>query len=392
MAGGTLTCEIDTMISPLCAGYSDGSITVSASGGDGNYTYSWSSTPVQTTATAVGLPAGTYFVTITDGQGCSTTCMAMIVDPAPFSYVIQQSGSACAGSNQDVTISVSGGTAPYMYLWSDGQTTATAVGLAAGNHVVLVTDANGCVLSVIVTVTSTPPMSCNTHCTNATCGQANGTIIANVFGGVAPYSYVWSDGQTNQIATGLAGGTYSVIITDANGCTAECYGTVADPGGPLALPSVTDATCNGGNDGSISVANVTGGNPPYTFLWSNGQNTSVATNLVAGTYSVTITDVNGCTYQTSATVNEPASIVLTTTSSNIACYGFANGSASVSATGGMFPYFYQWSNGVMTNNLSFIDVGTYTVTVTDFNGCSATASVEISTTRQFKLYIYCIKF
>ena len=377
LAGGTLLCEIDTMINPTCAGYSNGSATVNAIGGDGNYTYSWSSSPVQTTATASGLPAGTYFVTITDGLGCSTTCMAMIIDPAPFSYTIQQTGNACAGSSQNVTIAVAGGTGAYTYLWSDGQTNATAIGLAPGNYVVLVTDENGCSLSVIVTVTATPAMSCNTHCTATTCGLDNGTIIANVFGGTAPYSYVWSDGQTNQTATGLAGGTYSVVITDANGCTTMCYGTVADPGTVVALPVVTDVTCNGGNDGSISVANVTGGQPPYTFQWSNAQNTAVATNLVAGTYAVTIIDANGCSFQTSATVAEPNPIVITPTSTNIACYGFNNGSASVSVSGGMFPYSYLWSNGMMTNTLSFLAPGTYYVTVSDFNNCTSTASVSI---------------
>ena len=267
-----LACSVPTFTQPSCAGYSNGSATVVPTGGTGTVTYSWSTAPTQTTATATGLAAGTYFVTVTDAIGCQSTCMVMIVDPAPLTVAVQIGNNACVIDSANVLAVPSGGSAPYTYVWSNGHVTGSATTFATGTHVVTVTDANGCEISEVFTITPANPMTCNTWSTNADCGMTNGTMTANVFGGVAPYSYSWNTVpvQTNAIATDVAAGTYMVTITDANGCITECYATVQQPAPISTLMTPTDVTCNGDSDGAITLTNFNGGQAPFTFLWTNG--------------------------------------------------------------------------------------------------------------------------
>ena len=177
--------------------------------------------------------------------------------------------------------------------------------------------------------------------------------------------------------TGLPAGTYRVTVTDDNGCTANESVTITEPTALSANAVATNVHCNGGNDGTVDLT-LTGGTAPYTYVWNNSATTDYITGLAAGTYSVTVTDANGCTDTASVTVTEPTGLVASgTVDSNVSCNGSTNGGATASATGGTAPYSYNWSNGATTASITGVPAGTYTVTVTDSNGCTDTASVTI---------------
>jgi gliding motility-associated-like protein len=374
-----------------CYGDSSGTVTVTASGGTGPYTYIWNTTPVQTTATVTNLPVGTYAVIVVDANGCMTSVAICIMGPAsPLTANISaQTNVTCTG-NGSATVSASGGTAPYTYSWNTtpAQTSATATNLAAGNYTVTVTDANGCTATASVTITQAASLNASISSqTNVSCfGNTNGSATVSVSGGTAPYSYSWNTSpvQTSATASNLAPGNYVVTVTDANGCTGTASVTITTPPALSAMiHAQTNVSCFGGSTGSATVMGM-GGTAPYTYVWytSPNQTGPTATNLPAGTYAVIVTDANGCFVSIAVCITEPAAGLAATISSqtNVSCFGNTNGSATVSVSGGTAPYTYLWNTSpaqtsATANNLP---AGTYVVTVTDSAGCTATASVTIS--------------
>ncbi|WP_115839727.1 T9SS type A sorting domain-containing protein, partial [Winogradskyella sediminis] len=364
-----------------CNGGVDGSATASATGGTVPYTYLWSN--AATTASIVGVAAGTYNVTITDANGCTDTSSVTITEPAALvaSSVVDSNASCNGGSDGSATASATGGTAPYTYAWSNGATTASIVGVVAGTYNVTITDANGCTDTTSVTVTEpTALVASSVVDSNASCnGGVDGSATAGATGGTVPYTYLWSNAATTASIVGVAAGTYNVTITDANGCTDTSSVTITEPTA-LVASSVVDsnASCNGGSDGSAT-ANATGGTVPYTYLWSNAATTASIVGVAAGTYNVTITDANGCTDTSSVTITEPTALVASSVvDSNASCNGGSDGSATASATGGTAPYTYLWSNAATTASIVGVAAGTYNVTITDANGCTDTSSVTIT--------------
>jgi hypothetical protein len=372
----------------LCYGGLTGSATASASGGVAPYTYLWSNG--QTDATISGLAAGTYTVTVTDANLCTDTESVTITQPAAavLTAINDSTNVLCYGGlTGSATASASGGVAPYTYLWSNGQTDATISGLAAGTYTVTVTDANLCTDTESVTITqpAAAVLAAINDSTNVLCyGGLTGSATASASGGVAPYTYLWSNGQTDATISGLAAGTYTVTVTDANLCTDTESVTITQPAAAV-LAAINDSTnvlCYGGLTGSAT-ASASGGVAPYTYLWSNGQTDATISGLAAGTYTVTVTDANLCTDTESVTITQPAAAVLTAIndSTNVLCYGGLTGSATASASGGVAPYTYLWSNGQTDATISGLAAGTYTVTVTDANLCTDTESVTITHTR-----------
>jgi hypothetical protein len=275
-----------------------------------------------------------------------------------------------------------GGTGPYTYLWSPGgQTSSSISGLCAGNYTVTVTDANGCAKTVTYTITQPGGLNTNPVATGVSCnGACDGTASVNVSGGSAPYTFFWSPGgQTTQTITPVCGGSYSVLVTDSNGCSRTQVVVVPEPTVLLANISGTNPSCSGNCNGSVT-ANPTGGTAPYTYLWSpGGQTTQTVNNLCAGNYTVTVTDANGCTSTQTVTLNVPTALNVTLSSTNATCNGVCDGTATATVSGGTPPFSYLWTPGnFTTSTVNNLCPGNYSVTVTDSAGCFFTGSVTIN--------------
>ncbi|HKR04723.1 MAG TPA: gliding motility-associated C-terminal domain-containing protein [Bacteroidia bacterium] len=366
-----------------CFGGNNGSITLNVNGGTAPYSYNWSNGA--NTQNLSNISSGTYTVLVTDANGCTVQSSSIIIgQPASAlngSATTTQNVSCNSGANGTVTLTVTGGTAPYIFNWSTGATTQNISGLYSGTYVVTVTDAQGCIFSASAVVAqpvgalnSTINVSQNVNCF----GGSNGSIILNVNGGTAPYTYTWSNGASTQNLSNLSTGTYSVTITDANGCINVASASVNQPSAALngSASSTTNVSCFGGNNGDINLS-VTGGTAPYSYQWSNGASTQNISNLATGTYTVSVTDVNGCTTIVSGiAINQPGAALNgnASSTSNVSCFGGNNGGINLSVNGGTAPYSYQWSNGANTQNITNLAAGTYTVTVTDVNGCVTTVS------------------
>ena len=371
-----------------CAGFNDGQANATASGGTGSLSYLWSDG--QNTATATNLAAGTYTVTVTDANGCNSTSSVSLTDPAGMASAAGVTSSyngadiSCFGATDgELTASVSGGNAWLFILWSDGQTNAIASGLSDGSYTVTITDQSGCTTVSTASVNQPTQLSLNSTSTPTLCnGDANGSVIAAAGGGTGTYTYnIGAGNQASSTFTGLSAGNYTVSVTDVNGCLATSTVTVTQPTALTASTSASsDPNCNGGSDGSISFA-ANGGTSAYTYSIGTGnQGNGTFTGLSAGSYTVTITDANGCVASSSTvTLSDPAAISLSAAQTvAISCAGFNDGQANATASGGTGSLSYLWSDGQNTATATNLAAGTYTVTVTDANGCNSTSSVSLT--------------
>ncbi|NDB35715.1 MAG: hypothetical protein EB023_10360, partial [Flavobacteriia bacterium] len=355
----------------------NGSASVTPSGGTAPFNYLWNTGAI--VDTIVNLAPGNYSVILTDDNGCQAFDTVVITVPAILAANAIGNNVTCNGfSNGSATASANGGTAPYSYVWNTGVIGATITNLNPGNYTVTASDANGCTSNANVTITEPTLLLANATGNNITCnGLNNGSAAVVASGGTAPYTYQWSTGSTATSITNLALGNYIVTVTDSNGCIATDNVTVTEPTILLAVASGNNVTCNGFNNGSGSVA-PTGGTAPYGYVWNTGGINDTITNLAPGSYNVTVTDANGCITSANTTITEPAILTATASSTNVTCNGINNGTASVSQTGGTAPYTYLWSNGGMASTISNLAPGSYTVTVTDANGCATQSSVNIT--------------
>ncbi|MBB2145369.1 T9SS type B sorting domain-containing protein [Pedobacter sp. LMG 31464] len=363
-----------------CNGGTNGSATVNVTGGTGAYTYVWAPSG-GTAATASGLAAGTYTVTIKDANLCQTTQSVTITEPTFLTATTSKTDVLCnGGATGTASVSASGGTAGYTYLWSpSGGTAATATGLTVGNYSVLITDAKGCITTKNFTINQPAVLTATTSQINATClsfGQASVTVT----GGSGSYTYSWlPSGGSASLATGLTAGNYSVTVTDANGCILTKNFTITSTNTLTATQSQTNVLCNGSNTGTATV--VPSGAPgPFTYVWSpSGGNAATATGLSAGNYSVTITSSNGCSIVKNFTITQPSAITATTSQTDVTCNGGTNGSATANPSGGTGAYTYSWApSGGTVATATGLAAGTYTVTIKDANLCLITKSVTIT--------------
>lgn len=356
---------------PATCGQQNGSITAVGSGGVGPYQYLWSNGA--TGATASNLQPGTFTCTLSDSNGCFFSASATVVNAAGPNVTTIVNDVRCFGGNDGrIEAFIAGGTPPYSYVWSTGQTMTTVnLMLSAGTYTIIVGDANNCTATASATVAQPTPMNLQFNAAPVTaCTVPNGSISFGVAGGVPPFTYLWSNGQTTQVITGLAAGTYTLTITDANGCTLSASEIVTTLIIPINIASsITNAACNQAN-GSINIT-LTSGNGPFNYLWSNNATTQDLTNITAGTYTVTVTDGSGCTQVKTLTVSNVGGPNISMSGTAVSCFGSAIGTASVSATGGVLPYTYLWSNATTDASITGLAAGTYCVTVTDDNGCIA---------------------
>jgi len=357
-----------------------GTATATPANGTAPYTYAWSNG--QTNATVSNLVAGNYSVTVNDASGCSVTNTVTVGSTSTTltTNTPTTTNSACGGSTGSASVNPSNGTAPYNYTWSNGGNTQTISNIAAGNYSVTITDANGCVGSVTGIVVNNPnaPTASITAFTAVSCnGGNNGQATAAATGGTAPYTFSWNNGANTATATGLVAGVYTANITDAASCSGVASVTITQPTALAATvntAATANVSCFGGNNGTASVA-VSGGTGAYAYAWSNGGNSATISGLTAGVYTATVTDANLCARTLAITVTQPATaLAVTANSSDISCNGTANGTATASATGGTSPYSYAWSNSGNGASLNNLAAGTYSVTATDANGCVASVS------------------
>jgi len=359
-------------VEPTC-GEDNGQASAFVVGAAGPVTYTWSDG--QTTAVATDLAPGFYTVEVSDGL-CTASASVALGSSAGPSLVLSATAAACGGTDGTASV-VASGVGPFSYAWSDGQTTATAIGLAAGNYSVLVTDANGCVSPGSATVEETNTLALSTAVIPPTaCGLSDGLANAVASGGTPPYSYAWSNGDAGSVADSLATGLYTVVVTDALGCSAEASVAVADGFGLSLALTATGANC-GAADGSALVV-VGAGSGPYTYLWSNGATTAGISGLSAGVYTVLVSDASGCSDVGTVTVDGSTGFVAVLSSTPVSCAG-GDGSISASVSGGSEPYTYTWSTGASTPGISGLSAGTYTVQISDNSGCQVSDSLVLGT-------------
>ncbi len=286
-----LSISIDPIIEATC-GDNDGVAIASAAGGVSPYIYQWSNGVIGPVDTA--LCAGFYIVTATDANGCSNFALATVSDNnGPVITVVSTTDANCDGSGGAIEIFISQGTSPYTFLWSNGSVTEDVSGLTAGPYEVSVTDANGCIGLKSIIIEGQETFTLTTTTTNANCESSNGSATVNISGGTSPFTYLWSSGGTDSTEINLAAGVYTVTVTDSIGCIGSITAAVSNINSPsIAVDSITDAVC-GGAGGSIFIS-VTGGTPPYSYLWSNGSDSQDLTNVLVGVYDIEVTDANNC--------------------------------------------------------------------------------------------------
>ena len=384
-----------------CNGGSDGSIDMTVNGGTGPYTYNWSNSAASEDISS--LNTGTYVVTVTDANNCSVVDSTSVYEPpvltASAAITSNYNGYdvSCFGATDgQATVTANGGTLPYTYLWSNGQTTANLVNVGAGSYTVTITDANGCTTTASVTLSNPPQIAVNTSVSSnyggediSCVGASDGAASAVASNGIGSYTYLWSNGQSGANLSNVGAGTYTVTATDDNGCTATANVTLSDPPAINLTATVSsdyngaDVSCAGASDGS-ALATASGGIGSFTYAWSNGQTGANLVNVAAGTYTVTATDAFGCSSVESVTLANPASVDVSIGATSdyngygTSCLSGTDGSATAVPSGGVGGYTYSWSNGQSNATLSNVSAGTYTVTVSDANGCTAETSVSFT--------------
>jgi hypothetical protein len=358
-------CPIQPNISRInnaCRFDANGSLSLSPTGGVAPYTYNWSTGA--TTQSINGLMAGSYSYTVTDSEGCSASgSFSVLANDPVIGNASVLSNVECYGEAQgSASLSPSGGVGPYTYNWSNGATTATINNLTAGYYAYTVTDSEGCTGTGDFAIIQPAPVW-TTFTQKYACGSSNdgmAEIFAN--GGTPPYTYSWSNGATTAAINNLAPGMYFYTVTDSRGCQSAGGLVCIFRSFVAATSSTTDASCVDGTNGSASI-NVTAGLPPLSYAWSNGATTSSISNLAPGSYGYTVTDAVGCS--DSGTVSIAASPEVFASVMQL-----ANGDLQVTASGGVAPYTYSWSNGETTAIATNYESGAYSVTVTDANGCT----------------------
>jgi hypothetical protein len=374
------------------------------SGGTAPYNYTWenatTSQIVSTQAGPINLSNGNYFLTVQDNFNCEDSISVQITHPSAIQLVSSQViNVGCFGENTgSINIELSGGMLPYSYIWTNGSLTQDLSGLISGAYGVTIYDSNNCQLlanfnitqpssPINIAIISVQDVACN--------GFSTGQIVVGFIGGnvgTQPYSYSWSGPTVNNDTLNNApAGYYSVTITDSLGCSNTIDSIqITAPSQPLVVDSVAieNVLCYSENQGSIEVF-VLGGNQPYSYNWTGPGGfippTDSISNLIAGTFSVLITDSSGCSINTSYVINEPNSIILTESHSNLLCDSTSSGGINLSVNGGTQPYTYQWttSGGVIPQgqinqqDIYFLPGGTYNVSVTDNNNCIDSLQITI---------------
>lgn len=372
-----LGVTINSSALQLCPGEANATLTAQPAGGTPAYSYLWSTGA--TTQSISNQPAGAYSVTVTDMNGCTATASITVTQFQAIQVTITGAEIVCGESNSGAAgVIVTGGTAPYTYLWNTGANSESVDGLGTGTYSVTVTDLNGCTSSAEIGIRVVDDFTATITPRNLLCfGDNSGSALIIAGGGSMPYTYLWNNGATGPEAINLSAGIYSATVTDANGCVLNLQTTVQQPPQLQVSVSAGNISCAGVNNGT-AIATATGGMGLYQYLWSNNQTGPTLTALAAGTYTVTVFDINNCSTTATVQVTQPPAFTITVNGTGPACAGASTGSATATAIGGVGPYSYLWSNGLTGPVRNGLPAGTYSVTATDANGCTASVSIVLS--------------
>ncbi len=395
-----LTIGLTGTINASCHGYNDGKAVVAANGGWGGYSYQYNDDMINQSGIFTGLMAttGSDSVFVTDSEGVSTGIPVTITEPDELvvsgikSYNLQ-----CYGDNSGaVKLSVSGGTPVYSVSmnnndWVEGDSIG---GLPAyTDRIIYVVDSQGCATQTTFSVTEPEPLLISTtpEVVDAHCGQDDGMITSRVSGGTAPYNYHWENTGTGEepdnndmIAKNLGAGNYRLTVTDVNGCSSVRSTIVNDIDGPsISVGLIKDATCNGSDDGSISIS-LYGYGTSFNYIWKKLENsqesiisegkTSCETEMADldnGEYLLTVTDSKKCSTNERYTINEPEPLKITGEVIEPGCHDSYDGFIAINVTGGNGGYTYKWSDNTTGKNLEFIHAGEYSVSISDKKWCGA---------------------
>ena len=373
----SLSLTLDS-VNIACFGQTTGQAGVIASGGTPGYTYLWSDAAAQTTDTISNLGIGHYIVTVTDASHCAVTASVNITQPASaLSIATDSINVLCFGAaTGQASVTATGGTPGYTYLWNNTGTTDTIKNITAAVYTVTVKDTLGCTATATVNVTQ--PSSAVTVAiaeTDITCqGLVNGTAHATASGGTPGYGYLWNNGQTTSSLTGLDVGADTITVNDANGCTASAITHIASPIDSITIHSSTRPAACGLPNGSITLT-PTGGTGTYNYAWSNNATTASVSSLAANTFFVTVTDNGGCTSIASISVSATPAVSATITTQDDSC-ARQIGTVSIDVTSGTAPYTYVYTPAI--TDTAKLDSGTYTIVITDSFGCTATQTFTIN--------------
>ncbi len=312
----------------------------------------------------------------------SATCTYLLCDISLEATGI--TGPSCFDTDDGTVVvqAMGNGTGPFSYTLDNNPSQATGIfNVGAGDHSIILTDVDGCADTVMINVPTADSIFVDVAIDDVPCfGDSNGTATATGSGGTGTFNYAWSTSPVltfDQTINAVPAGSYTVTVTDGNGCEVEEMITIEEPSVLDGFISPTQVACFEGNDGAATVF-PTGGVEPYLFNWSNGSTGSSATSLMAGTYSVTVTDNNGCLVVVEEVIDEPSGMTFTLVSTNLNCNGDNGGDIDLGVAGGMMPYSYLWDDGETTQDRSLIGAATYCVTVTDANNCTQDTCVTIS--------------
>ena len=364
-----------------CKGGSDGTIQVHVNGGIPDYTFDWSNGG--STAELTGMKAGTYNLTVKDNRGRKISTFYTVTEPLfDLEAKLDVQNVSCRGMKDgQIKLSISGGTAPYDFKWSNDSLNEAISNLSPGLIHIYVTDGGGCFIHDSVEITQpdeklsvsfdSRPVSC--------CHGNDGSVLVMPKGGTAPYYCLWADDDTCTFRENMKAGDYKLTIHDKNNCITEGSVIVKEPESPLKISkNTTEVSCFGDSNGSVELS-VSGGKPPYHYLWQDGAEAKSLKGIESGYYTYTVSDRNGCQIIDSAFVSRPPGpLKIDFAKRDVDCFGENTGEISLNVTGGTPNYNYSWSDGSSRADLSKLKRGNYIVKVTDRHQCLATETIEIS--------------
>lgn len=381
VAGPSISITSQTNVS--CYNGNNGVATTSVTGGVAPYIYTWSN--------GLGTPNGTnltaqlYTVSATDQAGCVTSTSVNITQPIALTVTISATQPKCFGATNGLgTAAAFGGTPNYSYAWTAGGNASITTPLGAGNYGLTVTDGNGCVITSSMVLTNPPAMAASITSTNVTCFNAcNGLAIATSTNGIGAVSYLWTGGASpvsSQTLTGACIGSYTVLATDQNACTANAVVNITQPTQVTAnITSTGSVTCYGGNNG-FAVVTPSGGTGAYSYTWSpSGGNAATASTLVAGSYVATVADALGCSATATANIIQPAAFTTTLTTTNVKCNAACDGTGNIAFTGGVGLPTFLWQPGLQSgNSVNNLCAGNQTVTITSNGSCTTVLTFTLT--------------